>query len=518
MKKLLWTVFLGLILSILGLTFISSAAPPSGFVYRQGSQLYLDGKPYYFAGCNCYDLFTHGDGSNTSTTDYIENYFMNKGQIDTLMSQMASYGVKVVRTWAFSHETWHGFETAKGQYNEAEFMEFDYILESAKKNGLKVIVTLENFWEAYGGIDTRLAWEGLPGKSYANRAVFFTNQNCKDDYKNFVRHMVTRINHYTNTAYRDDPTIFSWELMNEPRYQDAGENTTGITMRAWVDEMAGYIKTLDPNHMVSAGLEGQQISYGYGGDCGNPFIYIHQSPDIDFCTAHPYPDESWSNLTVGQTQKLIDAWISDAQEVVGKPFVMEEWNVHNNKDQYWPAMLGEIENRNAAGSLFWNFNDIYTGDFDMLEGDAVLAGVFKPHAQRMAAKSGTVVTPTPTASPTPTVTPSPTPGAGATVSYVIQNDWGNGATISVTLKNNGASGINGWELAWSFPGNQKITNLWNGVYNQNGTNVKVTNLSHNSAIPAGATVNFGFNVTYSGSNAKPSAFTLNGFVCTIQTR
>ncbi len=84
----------------------------------------------------------------------------------------------------FSYETWHGFETAKGQYNEPEFMEFDYILQSAKNNGLKVIVTLKNFWEAYGGIDTRLSWEGLPGSSYANRAVFFTNQNCKDDYKN----------------------------------------------------------------------------------------------------------------------------------------------------------------------------------------------------------------------------------------------------------------------------------------------------------------------------------------------
>ncbi|HEY8463407.1 MAG TPA: cellulose binding domain-containing protein [Bacillota bacterium] len=32
----------------------------------------------------------------------------------------------------------------------------------------------------------------------------------------------------------------------------------------------------------------------------------------------------------------------------------------------------------------------------------------------------------------------------------------------------------------------------------------------NGSIPPGATVSFGFNISYSGINAKPTAFTLNG--------
>jgi hypothetical protein len=92
-----------------------------------------------------------------------------------------------------------------------------------------------------------------------------------------------------------------------------------------------------------------------------------------------------------------------------------------------------------------------------------------------------------------------------------QNDWGSGATVSVEITNNGSSAINGWTLGWSFSGNQKITNMWNASFTQNGSSVSVTNQSYNSAIPAnGGKVSFGFNLSYSGSNPVPASFTLNG--------
>jgi endoglucanase len=129
----------------------------------------------------------------------------------------------------------------------------------------------------------------------------------------------------------------------------------------------------------------------------------------------------------------------------------------------------------------------------------------------------TGATPTFTSTPTRTSTPSASPTGGATCSvvYTNQNDWGTGFTANVVITNNGTTAINGWTLTWTFPGNQAITNLWNGSFTQTGASVSVNNLSYNGAIGAnGGTVNFGFNAKYSGANAKPTSFALNGTICT----
>jgi len=132
------------------------------------------------------------------------------------------------------------------------------------------------------------------------------------------------------------------------------------------------------------------------------------------------------------------------------------------------------------------------------------------------------VTPTPTPTPvrtsTPVVTPTPTPGTGNyVVVYTIQNDWGSGATVDVKIINNTGTAVNGWTLAFTFPGDQTITNIWSGTYTQSGDSVTVKDAGYNANIPAnGGSVNFGFNLNYSGTNAKPAGFTLNGTACQVQ--
>jgi len=123
-------------------------------------------------------------------------------------------------------------------------------------------------------------------------------------------------------------------------------------------------------------------------------------------------------------------------------------------------------------------------------------------------------TPPPTTPPPTTPPPTTTVPGGCTVSYVNQNDWGSGATIAVTIMNGSSVTINGWTLAWTFPGNQQINNLWNGMYTQTGTSVSVKDMGYNANIPAnGGSTGFGFNLSYSGSNPAPASFSLNGTLC-----
>ncbi|MBN1312133.1 MAG: glycoside hydrolase family 6 protein, partial [Anaerolineae bacterium] len=100
------------------------------------------------------------------------------------------------------------------------------------------------------------------------------------------------------------------------------------------------------------------------------------------------------------------------------------------------------------------------------------------------------------------------------VDYNIQNDWGSGATVNVAITNAGTTAVNGWTLDWTFPGNQQITNLWNGSYTQSGASVSVSNAAWNGNIAANeGSTSFGFNLAYSGTNAEPTNFVLNGIAC-----
>jgi cellulase/cellobiase CelA1 len=127
---------------------------------------------------------------------------------------------------------------------------------------------------------------------------------------------------------------------------------------------------------------------------------------------------------------------------------------------------------------------------------------------------GTTPTPTPTQGTTPTPTPTQgTGGLACSVQYAVTNQWSGGFGASVTITNTGSTTINGWTLTWSFANGQTITQLWNGSYTQSGSTVSVTNASYNGTIAPGGTTNFGFNGAWSGSNAAPTSFVLNGMTC-----
>ncbi|MFF7763573.1 glycoside hydrolase family 6 protein [Streptomyces griseorubiginosus] len=101
-----------------------------------------------------------------------------------------------------------------------------------------------------------------------------------------------------------------------------------------------------------------------------------------------------------------------------------------------------------------------------------------------------------------------------TVDYKVQNQWDTGFTTAVTITNNSAA-KSSWSLKWSYAGNQKVSNFWNSKISQSGTAVTANNESYNGSLATGASVSFGFQGTYSGTNAVPTTFTLDGVTCNV---
>ncbi len=126
---------------------------------------------------------------------------------------------------------------------------------------------------------------------------------------------------------------------------------------------------------------------------------------------------------------------------------------------------------------------------------------------------------TPTATPAATATPVPTAtatsGSGCKVSYVVQNQWPGGFTTSITVANTGSTSINGWTLAFTFANGQTVVQGWNGAFTQSGSNVSVKNAAYNAMLAPGSSVSLGFNGAWMGSNSNPTAFTLNGTMCSV---
>ena len=92
-------------------------------------------------------------------------------------------------------------------------------------------------------------------------------------YLQYVEVLIQRKNSLTNTLYKNDGTVFAWELINEARLpQDMSGDTLQVCCagcrrsqavpktdlsapQSWIEDVSGAIKAMDPNHMVTTGSE-----------------------------------------------------------------------------------------------------------------------------------------------------------------------------------------------------------------------------------------------------------------------
>ncbi|MEV0178910.1 cellulose binding domain-containing protein [Streptomyces sp. NPDC050625] len=101
-----------------------------------------------------------------------------------------------------------------------------------------------------------------------------------------------------------------------------------------------------------------------------------------------------------------------------------------------------------------------------------------------------------------------------TVEYSVTGQWDTGFQGAVKITNNTAA-LSGWSLTFDFASGQKVTQGWSAKWSQSGTTVTAANESWNGSLGTGASVSAGFLGSWSGSNAVPTAFRLNGTTCNV---
>ncbi|MFE5814005.1 PHB depolymerase family esterase [Streptomyces sp. NPDC056479] len=106
--------------------------------------------------------------------------------------------------------------------------------------------------------------------------------------------------------------------------------------------------------------------------------------------------------------------------------------------------------------------------------------------------------------------PAPQPQPGACKVTVTTDAWNTGLTASVTLTHTGSASMNGWQLGFTLPAGQTITNGWGAAYTPASGAVTATNATYNATLAPGASVGIGYQANHTGSSAAPGAFTLNG--------
>ncbi|CAN6575958.1 unnamed protein product [Malus baccata var. baccata] len=302
-------------------------------VQKKGNQFVVNDQPFYVNGFNTYWLMVFAADQST------------RGKVTDVFKQASSVGLTVCRTWAFNDGQWRALQKSPSVYDEEVFKALDFVISEARKYKIRLILSLTNNWDAYGGKAQYVKWGKAAGVNLTSDDDFFSNPTLKSYYKAHVKTVLNRVNTLTNITYKDDPTIFSWELMNEPR---CTSDPSGDKLQDWIQEMAVYVKSIDPKHLVEIGLEGfygpsapDRVQFNpnpYAQEVGTDFIRNHQVFGVDFASVHIYAD-SWISSSISDvhlqfTKSWMEAHIEDAEKYLGMPVLFSEFGVSSKDPNY----------------------------------------------------------------------------------------------------------------------------------------------------------------------------------------
>jgi mannan endo-1,4-beta-mannosidase len=319
-----WGIVAGASLFLLGTSvgFASRAAPsPGAFVVRAGKELRLAGKPFRFGGTNIEWLGLAGYGP----ADPAGPNYPSQFEIDDALATAQEIGARVVRSQTMGDSVGCELclEPEPGRFNQAAFERVDYALRAARSRGIKIIPTIIGDDARAGGTGcVYLRWRGIsvPDCSLINMEPFWTDPGVLADVKAHVKGLLEHVNVYTGVAYKDDPTILGWDLLNG-----------GGSPTPWTRQIAQYVRSLDSRHLILSGANNAGLAA------------------VDVCVSFVYPH--WS-----LPLSFVQSWI-DTCRSAGKPYIVYEYGWDLTNFPTWPSLGGFLDrllaDREIAGDAFW---------------------------------------------------------------------------------------------------------------------------------------------------------------------
>ncbi|EIE24131.1 glycoside hydrolase [Coccomyxa subellipsoidea C-169] len=283
-----WAVALALALAVLT-AGSAAAAPPGlqGFI-RVSNGTFVDDGWVSLNSVAADAAYSLPDGS-AALADNVQN------DVVSLFQEAQTSGFNAVRLFAHGGDVNFQLQVSPGKYNESVFRGIDYILALAGKYQVKY-----------------LAWAHI---ALEYQDTFWTSKEVRDMIKDHFSVVVNRRNMFTGKLYKEDDTIFAWDIYN----------------------------------VLAAGRY-------WSAKIGQDFQAQHAFPSIDYTTIHLWPD-NWETQDPDFPRTWIEAH-DRASAAMGKPLVLEEFGKGQGKNATYQAVYDTLQDslaRNGSfkGALFW---------------------------------------------------------------------------------------------------------------------------------------------------------------------
>jgi endo-1,4-beta-mannosidase len=184
----------------------------------------------------------------------------DESSIEADFAKMRDLGFNTMRFDLF----WAWFEPRPGDYNQAAFAQFDFMVKMAHRYQIYLHPAL-----FIGGEVGEAYWD-VPWRHGRHPHADPEMLRLQTDHAAALAH-----------RYQGEPAILAWDLTDEPPFWIVSGQTSDAMAINWTRLIAGAIRKNDPGKPLVVGISMDDVAHG-------PFRPDLIADEVDFFSAHPY--------------------------------------------------------------------------------------------------------------------------------------------------------------------------------------------------------------------------------------